>query len=101
MGFSFKDKKIIDSNPDKTPYELLELGLSNKAYEKLLQEPIAKPSTPELQPVKVAKETITTVPKKSGGIVTIFNSVTNRTVSMNSAFAAMLVSSQPKIYRYA
>lgn len=31
-----KDQRIIRDNPDKSPYELLQLGLSQKAYEELL-----------------------------------------------------------------
>lgn len=32
------DEKIVFSNPDKTPYELLALGLSQEHFEKLLSE---------------------------------------------------------------
>lgn len=37
-SFSFKDKKIIKSNPDKTPYELLELGISQPGYARLVEQ---------------------------------------------------------------
>lgn len=33
-----KDNKIIFENPDATPYELLQLGISQNAFEKLLTE---------------------------------------------------------------
>src|SRR5690606_1018554 len=35
-GFSNRDKSIINKNPDKNPYELKELGLSNAGFERLL-----------------------------------------------------------------
>jgi hypothetical protein len=34
-AFAPKDRALIKNNPDKTPYELLALGLSQKAYERL------------------------------------------------------------------
>ncbi len=36
-GFSTKDAKIIRENEGKTPYDLLQLGLSQKGYERLLE----------------------------------------------------------------
>jgi hypothetical protein len=40
--FGTRDAKIIRENEGKTPYELLELGLSNKAYQRLTGEPMAE-----------------------------------------------------------
>lgn len=37
-SFSKKDQKIIDDNPGKSPYELVELGLSDKAFQELLAQ---------------------------------------------------------------
>lgn len=35
-GFSNKDKGIITRHPDASPYELLEYGLSQKGYDRLI-----------------------------------------------------------------
>lgn len=37
-GFSNKDKGIITRHPDASPYELLEHGLSQKAYDRLIAQ---------------------------------------------------------------
>lgn len=40
-----KDQRILKENTDKSPYELLKLGLSEKKYQELLkEEPKAEPT---------------------------------------------------------
>lgn len=37
QGFSSRDKSIINANPEASPYELKELGLSEKGFNRLLE----------------------------------------------------------------
>lgn len=37
QGFSNRDKSIINANPEANPYELKELGLSEKGFNRLLE----------------------------------------------------------------
>lgn len=38
-----KDKKIIEENPGKSPYELLQIGLSEQGYESLVAQEAKQP----------------------------------------------------------
>lgn len=55
-----KDRKIISENPDATPKQLLALGLSNDAYESILQEQESKKepakTAAKVEPQDIAKE---------------------------------------------
>ena len=58
--FQPKDAKIIRDNVDKSPYELLELGLSQKAYDRLAAgeyKTIEAVQEEPLQPAAVEKAT--------------------------------------------
>lgn len=53
--FGTRDAKIIRENEGKTPYELLQLGLSHKAYTRLTSQPTAA-IAPEAPPENIADE---------------------------------------------
>lgn len=65
--FGPKDAKIIRENEGKTPYELLELGLSQKAYDRLIsgeaKETVSKAT--EEETVETANATTSNVVKPS------------------------------------
>lgn len=62
-----KDQRILRDNPNKTPHELLLLGLSAKAYEELVakqEKDLKAPVHPEPQPApQVQRPVVKTVPK--------------------------------------
>lgn len=45
------DQKIIDAHPDEAPYDLLQLGLSQKGYQELVDKHDAEVQQPKIQPV--------------------------------------------------
>ena len=57
--FGTRDAKLIRENPTKTPYELLQLGLSHKAYTRLTAEPTG--AIASNQPEPAAENTATPV----------------------------------------
>lgn len=118
--FAPRDQKIITENEGKTPYELLELGLSEKAYNRLLdieatantvKEPIAQKE--EAKPAKQESEVVTpnvraveekskvkhTAPEKykaqkiaaGSDKVSVLNKRTGKVILMKASFAARLL----------
>lgn len=69
-NYSPKDAKIIRENPDKTPYGLLGLGLSNAAYNRMManQPPAASTPTPDGQAPTVV-DAPTAIPSAEGNSV--------------------------------
>lgn len=67
--FAPKDAKLIREHPDATPAELLEKGLSKKAYQRLAEQKEV------LQPVKVEQ-----VQQPKGNTVRMLNMRTGRIV---------------------
>lgn len=62
-GFAPKDAKIIRENPDKSPYELMtDFGLSEKAYNRLLEQESVERAAPKVQAESQPN------PKSSGAI---------------------------------
>ena len=62
--FSPADRKKIQDNPDKSPYELLELGLSQKGFEKLLSFNEEERKKLEKQEEALKPEVIEELPEK-------------------------------------
>lgn len=126
-SFGPKDQKILRENPGKTPYELAELGLTNKAFERLLagempdletkeeapepkskaptstqQENITKPSSVR----KVENKVQLTAPKDyihqkvnlKGKQVQVLNKRTGKVVKL-SAHAAQRLLKSPQFYQ--
>lgn len=112
-GFAPKDAKIIKQNSDKTPYELLALGISHKAYERLLeQEPtptkednttvdasMVENTEGKLQPTKVEKveyQKATDTKQISKAVqnsssVRVKNIETGKVISTSQYFAKILI----------
>src|SRR4051812_5134390 len=61
IRYAPRDAKIIKDNPGKSPYELQALGISDKAFEKLMSQPtteteiLSDPSLEESSPVDVSQ----------------------------------------------
>lgn len=58
--YGTRDAKLIRENPNKTPYELLQLGLSHKAYTRLTAEPTGAIAQAETE--QPAEDTSAVVP---------------------------------------
>lgn len=110
-AFAPKDAKIIRENPDKEVYELITLGLSEKASNRLLdgdykeiadvKEPVKQEAKPKIeQPSNVVKPTVEPAKKQIGKpilskpnaiqsdtTVNVHNSRTGLIVKMSRAYA--------------
>lgn len=104
---SAADQTIIDDNPGKSPLELLDLGLSKKAYEVLTKESETEPK-PKLQPQKVestekhvapAHNPTLRTPQDSLNVVSLLNRNTGRHTTMSRKSAEQLVKSAPNQYQ--
>ncbi len=92
--FAPKDAKIIRENKDASPEELLELGLSKKAYQRLI--------TPQeddtiLQPVKV--EALEPKDQPTPTTVQLHNRKSGRVVRMGYKSAKMLSDKYPEEFK--
>lgn len=87
--FAPKDAKIIKEHPDSSPEQLLELGISKKAYQRLKEEQEV------LQPVKVEQ----VQPHQVPSIVRLSNTRTGRVVRISYKAASMLSTKYPKEFK--
>ena len=104
-----KDKKIISANPNKAPYELLQLGLSQEGFAELDKQSTSgivnkinaqtvelnklKAATPVPTDKHVAKPTLTTYePNKTGDLVMVRNKKTGLSTPMSGTTARAYVS---------
>lgn len=112
-----KDQRIIKDNPDATPYELLELGLSEKKYDELMQsagqsvkdveiidaEPLPPPrvkATITEQPAR-AIPTITVAVKANvdTGMAYLINTQSGKRTYMTFNSATRAATKNPKKYK--
>lgn len=122
-GFSFRDKKIIKDNPNKTLQELAALALSDKAYSKLelmaeehareisnqlkkQEQEARKDQNGAIQPVTVKTTTIArpaqpvlTSNNVGSQSVWLFNKTTNNRVYMSRKQAEKLVRNNPNNFK--
>lgn len=89
--FSPRDAKLIRDNPDKDPDELLELGLSQKAYSRLQEK-----QDEILQPVSITKSAPA---QQQKSIVAMSNMRTGRVVHIGYKAASMLSAKYPKEFK--
>ena len=87
--FAPKDAKLIKEHPNTSPDELLKLGLSKKAYERLAKQDEV------LQPLKVEQ----VQKQKPLQIVRMANKRTGRVVRIGYKAAAMLSTKYPKEFK--
>lgn len=90
--FAPKDAKIIRENEGATPDQLLELGLSSKAYHRLVDADNHSAAT--LQPIKVEKLEATKVHQPD--VVQLHNRKSGRVVRMGYRSAKMLSQKYPE-----
>lgn len=64
-GFSNRDKKILRENPNLTAYGLMLKGLSDKGYERLIQQQEVVENAPAVAPEKVAAVEVLPEPEKA------------------------------------
>lgn len=83
-------------HPESNPDELLELGLSKKAYQRLLEQEDPRQKTEVLQPVKV-EQVKTERPKPN--TVQMLNMRTGRTVRIGYKAARLLSNKYPKEFK--
>ncbi|OSZ79112.1 hypothetical protein CAP35_12925 [Chitinophagaceae bacterium IBVUCB1] len=98
--YSPKDARIIRDNEDKTPDELLALGLSQRGYRRLLEHTIEVEETRSavLQPVSVEAVSLTHVrisPADMPARINLHNKKTGRVVMMGYKAATMLAEKYP------
>ncbi len=88
--FAPKDAKIIREHPELSPEELLELGISQKAYKRLneLQESV-------IQPMSIEQ----VQPKQAPSVVRLSNMRTGRVVRISYKAAKMLSTKYPKEFK--
>lgn len=100
------DKKIIDENPGLSPYELFNKGISQEAYEELIE----KESQSAAKPVKVEKieqmPNVTVQPQRPQirpamqvtSNARLHNKTTGKVVSMSHKMAEHLARTSPSQY---
>ena len=93
--FAPKDAKIIREHPDSSPEQLLEMGVSQKAYERLKALLEIKQGTTVLQPIKVEQ----VQSERSPAIVRLSNMRTGRVVRISHKAANMLSTKYPKEFK--
>lgn len=93
--FAPRDAKIMREHPDSSPEELLELGLSKRAYERITESQLPEKQNNVLQPVKVEHMP----PVQSKSIVRMVNMRTGRVVNMGYKAAGMLSDKYPKEFK--
>ncbi len=100
--FSPRDAKLLKDNEGKTPDELRALGLSERAYRRLLADSIAitqpDADTVIIQPVSVAQVNIHAVEPKlyvQNKRVQLHNKKTGSTVTMGYKAATLLAEKYP------
>ena len=109
-NYSNRDKSIMTANPDSSPEQLLELGLSQKAFdrmtEKVAKEPIEVKTekikevenVEEINIVEVTTQQIKSSKKKVGGqdVVTVTKISNGKTFTMSASAVGVL---DPKEYQ--
>jgi hypothetical protein len=99
-NYSPKDARLIRDNDGKTPDELLDLGLSQRGYRRMLEDNIAVKQTENttLQPLSIEAVNLKTVampktelPKR----INLHNRKSGRVVFMGYKAAAMLAEKYP------
>ncbi len=93
--FAPKDAKIIREHEGATPEQLLELGLSKKAYQRLLAQQESHNNI--LQPVKVEQLQPDDVPEPT--TVQLHNKKSGRVVQMGYKSAKMLAAKYPEEFK--
>lgn len=101
QSLSKKDKAVIDANPEASPLELIELGLSKQGYDILTtpsveaKEPKEKEPTAQAIVEPIISGTNTAKSSKKA-TATVINTETGRVVKMGLKFALMVVENDPK-----
>lgn len=104
------DKKIIEDNPGKSAYELFNLGISQKAYDELVEKEAADNAQKGApRPVKVEKIEMASKPqpqrpqiRPAEAVTTnaqLHNKKTGRTVSMARKQAEYLARTSPQEFQ--
>ncbi len=99
-NYSPKDARLIKDNEGKSPDELLALGLSQRAYRRLLEEAIDIEQTASavLQPLSVEAINLKAVQAPKGELpkrINLYNKKSGRVVLMGYKAAAMLAEKYP------
>lgn len=101
------DQKIISENPGLTPYELSQKGLSQSAYEELMEKESHKPHPQVAQPTSIQKVTMAPVPHKpqisqpqaATQNVNLLNKQTGKVTSMSRRMAEQMARSTPQQFQ--
>lgn len=93
--FAPRDAKLLREYPDSTLDELRKLGLSKKAYERLISEPVFPTTNNTIQPVKVEH----TVKQPLSATVRMSNMRTGRIVRIGYKAATLLSTKYPDEFK--
>lgn len=111
--------KLMNANPDKTPYQLLELGLSQSDYEEMINERPKRGRKPKEEPVKTEEppmpevikpikvQPTSTIPKPKQPVQALYTHQNNTAVvlykgkqmTMNRKTAELMQNKYPKQYQ--
>lgn len=99
LKFSPKDAKIIRDNPGKSPDELLELGLSLKAFARLPEPSDKMPAPVAASPIIIPVSVQSAAKEIHGNTVKLKRLKEDTVVEMGFRSAQMLASKYPKEFR--
>lgn len=95
------DDKLIKENPQASPYELLQMGLSQKKYDELVAQSAPKPVQPEIKQVhpRLVGTLKTATSNHSTGMSYLVNLNTGNRIRMTTSAAQRMVNKNPKLFQ--